>query len=252
MLKKVLLRLIAVLFLVVFMLVIPSIPLSATTPTDTPYLFVGSGAGYLTVGLTGSSRLFVGPLIAENLVCYITWQYGSIFYDATIYHNDANPSFRTTSSDDNVTAAIISQEALVGNEQPEVGVSDAWQMIDDAEKAQLTEQPEGLLREGGISFPGGAEVKKTADAMREPVELLLYPLAIGTSLAAGLLIMKWTHRPEKGIRGSLVLQAFVSLICMIGWVKIGGGVISSWTLIPFGLWAIIAIIFRNPYNPVTS
>jgi hypothetical protein len=125
-------------------------------------------------------------------------------------------------------------------------------MITANESALLTQTPTGLYREGGTDFPGGQAVQDAADDLGYPVEFLLYPLAFGTSILAGVWVMKKTHRPEKGIRGSLLLQSFVTLFVMILWVFGGGGVITGWALIPFGLWVIVLLIFKNPYNPVTS
>ncbi len=241
--------------------------------------FIGSGtaASYM-VGTDGGSMLFITPggecvddtssnltiggdatlfILSANVTVDGTqvgawkWYYSSIFPDLSGYGHTAYPGFRTESSD-NLTASIEKQQAYVEAAEPPGEESMAWEMLTDAEKERLKQTPLGLYREGGTDFPGGDTVQRTSDKLRFPVEVLLYPLAILSSIGAGVWVMKKTHRPEKGIRGSLFLQAITSLFLMACWVAIGGGVISGWILIPFGIWAIVALIFRNPYNPVTS
>ena len=214
-----------------------------TVPTSSANLTIGSDA---TIYILSADITINGVLRGSW-----SWQYGDNFTDLSENGNTAYPSFRTTSTG-NLTANIESQQSYITAVEPPGAESQSWQLLTDAEKALLTESPQGLYGEGGVDFPGGQLAVDTASDMGLPVGFILYPLAFASSIGAGVYVMHKTHRPEKGIRGSLALQAFTSLFVMIIWVAIGGGVISGWTLIPFGLWAIVILIFRNPYNPVTS
>jgi hypothetical protein len=196
-----------------------------------------------------NTTLYIGPIEYDKggvPVSAWEWEYDTIFHDS-IGANDGTPSFRTTGSDSDVTAVISSQESLITSAPPSTAESLAWSMLTDAEKALLTVTPPGLYSEGGILFPGGQTIQDFADDTRYPVTFYLYPLAIGSSIALGLLVMAKTHNPSRGIRGSLMLQAGTSLLCMVLWVFGGGGVIAGWILIPFGLWCAVLLLWRNPY-----
>ena len=109
--------------------------------------------------------------------------------------------------------------------------------------------PTGLYTEGGYSFPGGQQIKDIADANRMPVEALLFPLAIGSAVILGMVAFAITHNTKMGVKGSLWVQTVVTLGVCVFWYRIGGGVIPGWILIPWGIEALMLLMWRNPYNP---
>lgn len=124
--------------------------------------------------------------------------------------------------------------------------AEGWTMI----TGNITE-PAGLYGGGGHNFPGGEQLEDLAETNYIPLEAILFPLAFGSALLAGLGVFALTHNAKVGVRGSLLVQAFVSLGILVFWYKMGGGVIPGWVLIPFGLEAILLLLWRNPYSPAT-
>jgi hypothetical protein len=218
---------------------------SATVATTSTNYTIGSE----------NTTLYIGNFLIQvdnDDRCDLSWENDTVFHDATGNGNDGAASFRTVSNTPDVEVVILSQQAIVGSDKPPDSESQAWQMLSDAEKAAIKNTPPGLFREGGVGFPGGGMIQAVADILRLPVEVLLYPIAILSSMAMGIFVMKITHRPTQGVKGSLILMAWTTLLCLAIWVYMGNGVISGWVLIPFGIFAIVTLIFKNPYNPVTS
>ena len=178
--------------------------------------------------------------------CNIVWEYDSIFYDTSDFDNDATPTFRTTSSDADVSAYISEQTSLVTTASPSPTSLGGWTMI-----TEVPDEPAGIYDEGGTSFPWGTEIKKMADAMRLPKEVFLFPLAFGTAILLGCVAFGLTHRQKMGIKGSLLIMCSVIEGTLIIWYVIGGGVIPGWVLIPFGIVAVLLLLWKNPYNPTS-
>ena len=176
--------------------------------------------------------------------CNIVWEYDTIFHDTSGYGNDAIPTFRTASSDADVSASISDQTSLVTTANPSPASLGGWTMI-----TEVPDEPTGIYDEGGTSFPGGAEIKKTAGSMRLPKEVFLFPLAFGTAILLGAVAFGLTHRQKMGIKGSLLIMCSVIEGTLIIWYVIGGGVIPGWILIPFGIVAVLLLLWKNPYNP---
>lgn len=177
-------------------------------------------------------------------VCSIVWEYDTTFYDTSGFGNDATPTFRTTSSDADVSAYISEQTSLVTTESPSPTSLGGWTMI-----TEVPDEPTGIYDEGGTSFPWGTEIEEMADNMRLPKEVFLFPLAFGSAILLGGTAFGLTHRQKMGIKGSLLIMCFVIEGVLIVWYSIGGGVIPGWTLIPFGIAAVLLLLWKNPYNP---
>lgn len=137
---------------------------------------------------------------------------------------------------------------MLPSEGPSSNVTaEGWTMITD----NITE-PAGLYGGGGHNFPGGTQLVELAETTHTPLKAILFPLAFGTALLAGLGVFALTHNAKVGVRGSLLVQTMVSLGILVFWYKMGDGVIPGWSLIPFGLEAILLLLWRNPYNPATG
>ncbi len=60
-----------------------------------------------------------------------------------------------------------------------------------------------------------------------------------------------TCKNKQGIKGSLFLQLMVSLVVMIVFRE-GYGTIPALVYVPYGLEAVLLLLWRNPYqNPVS-
>lgn len=199
------------------------------------------GSGYTTIYIA-SANISVGGTPKSAWA----WEYGAIFHDS-IGANDATPVFCTTSSDADVSAIVVSMESLVEGSTPDsVMASSAWSMI-----GEVPSTPAGIYDEGGIAFPGGAEIQAVEDKARLPHGTFLFPFAFGTAILAGAFAFKLSHNESKGIKGSLMIMCFVIEGVLIFWYLIGGGVIPGWTLIPFGMFSAILLLWRNPFSPVS-
>lgn len=173
----------------------------------------------------------------------IEWEYDTTFYDTSGFDNDATPTFRAASAA-NIAAEVVAHDSLFPTGNPAVTPTEAWEMITD----NIT-PPVGLYTEGGTDFPWSDLIIALAGHMRVPVEVLSIPIAILSAMLAGLIAFGGTHSAKLGVRGSLWVQCMVTGGVMILWYVGGGGVLPGWILIPFGLWAIVMLLWRNPFNP---
>ena len=175
---------------------------------------------------------------------YWEWENDTTFTDQSGNGNDATPTFRTASSDADVSAYISEQTSLVTTANPSSAALGGWTMI-----TEIPDEPSGIYDEGGTSFPWGTEIEEMANKMRLPKEVFLFPLAFGTAILIGCVAFGLTHRQKMGIKGSLLIMCFVIEGVLIVWYKVGGGVIPGWSLVPFGLIAVLLLLWKNPYNP---
>jgi hypothetical protein len=176
------------------------------------------------------------------------WNYGETFTDMTGGGHTGYPTFRSASSDSDVVITIDSQEVtdIIAPVTPPLAPTGGWQMI-----GALPATPGELFTEGGTTFPGAAEINTLATDLRLPYEAFVIPLAFFTAGLAGAASFAVTHKLKTGTRGSFLLFSIVTETVLMIWVFAGGGVIPGWVLIPFGLFAVLLLLIRNPYSPVT-
>lgn len=185
--------------------------------------------------------------VGGELRQYVEWEYGLVFHDTSDYENDVTTvTFRTTSSNEYVSAAVSSQGPVATQGSPSTSTPGGWTMIEDT-----PEEPAGLYDEGGIDFPGGAELQTLADDARLPVEFFTFPLAIGTSVGAGLLTLAASHKTKVGAKGSLFIMLVVSMVVWIYWIIASDGVIPAWSIIPYVAVGILLLLWRNPYSQIS-
>ena len=175
------------------------------------------------------------------------WEYGSTFYDS-INNNNATPDFKTTDSNENVFAEIINQESTAEQGKALSATTTGFLLYEE-----VPDQPEGLFDEGSIDFPGGPEIDQFAtDSRIMTTTGLLYVLALISAGVIGLLVFAATHKTKQGIRGSLFLMFLTMEGVLTIWVFGGGGVISGFILIPFGILAILTLMINNPQSPLVN
>ena len=171
------------------------------------------------------------------------WEYGTYFYDSSGYGNTATPTFRTTDSNSDVTLTVQSQAALAGNPEPASQVSGGWTMAGD-----IPVQPTDLYHEGGIAFPGGAEINQLATDTRLPYMAWMIPIAFGSAILCSVLVYSKMHNTRRGQNGSLFIMWLTFTVVMVIWYIGGGGVMPGWVLIPPGLWGILLMVWFNPFK----
>lgn len=143
--------------------------------------------------------------------------------------------------------------SFVANFTVPVGVDNDWQLIPN------NPSDPGLYNDMNLAFPGASWISAFASVTTIPVELMVMILAYGSALVLGLiayrLTMGSTNKYQKAgampLRpGSLFVQAMVSGLIMVYWSFSGGGVIPSWSILPFAIEAITAIIIRQNQGQV--
>lgn len=187
--------------------------------------------------------------INGTLQQHIEWEYNpSLFTDLSGNDHNAAPTFRTTSSNANVRAEVTQQEGLLTSSTPSSNVSGGWTMIPTA-----LETPEDLFTEGGDAyaigdFNTGELVTDYAESAGHPPEPYHFLLAYGIALIVILAVYGFTHSSRLGRQGSLALAFFAGGLVLVGFYRFE--TIPGWTLIPYGLGAILLIMWRRSPSPV--
>ncbi len=115
---------------------------------------------------------------------------------------------------------------------------------------EVPDQPEGLYTEGGYDFPGGPELVAMGAAADPsmPKEAVLFPMVFFTAIALGMGTFAVSHKAKIGVKGSLLLMVTV-IEAVLLFFYAGTHTIPGWVLIPGGLFAIVLLMWRNPYSP---
>lgn len=207
-------------------------------PNNTNDWYMGkSGVSYI-----GSITMTVGgaPVSAWE------WENDPTFHDS-IGANDATPTFRTTSSDADVSAELTTLEPYSTPSAPSAGSSSVWEMIPDTPAA-----PVGLYSELGLSFWGNSWCKMFATStgydISIPVFFYAFTIVIGAGLLAYRITMGRKNNGQYSRKGSLFVMTLAMALVLWYFVANGGGVIPGLVLIPFGVIAVCCMIWeKNPF-----
>ncbi|MBU1067525.1 hypothetical protein KKE60_07035, partial [Patescibacteria group bacterium] len=177
----------------------------------------------------------------------IKWEYGSTFHNSAHGGDDATPTFRTASSDADLSAAIISQEGLVTASTPAISFGDAYTPNWGADA------PAGLYTEGDDSYGiGGINIGELVTAAADDAgqDATSWHIILAFTLAIGALVLVYglTHSSKLGQRGSLILSLLASGGVLVYFYS--QGTIAGWVLIPFGLMALLLAMWRKSPSPV--
>jgi len=181
--------------------------------------------------------------------CYIDWEYGATFTDDSGNGNDATPVFRTTASDADLSADVISQEGLATATSPTAASADGWNMVTTtlAEPDNLfTQSATPTFGIGDIDY--GELISDRADYAGQDPTNWQYIFAFSMAIAAAIFIFARTHSTRMGRRGSLLLSvvsAEVVLIVFYLWSSISG-----LALIPFAIIGMTMVIWKKSPAPV--
>jgi len=191
---------------------------------------------------------YVKRYVNDVLVQHIEWEYDTVFNNAVGVGNDATPTFRTISTAASLSANVTKQEALTDESYPSGNVSGGWTMI-----AEVPATPDNLFTEGGDTYGiGGFDIgQKVTDAAegagQDPTHWHLI-VAFGLALLAMMGTYKVTHNDSMGQRGSLLLAAIVAEGVLIFFYQML--TIPGLALIPFGMFALLLIVWRKSPSPV--
>ena len=183
---------------------------AAAVPNSTAAWQVGSDN---TTPYINSWDVTIGGTLRQH----IQWEYGATFHDTTSYHNDATPTFRTTTSAAGVTAALTSFGPASQSVAPTTTTTTPEMFTADPT------MPSQMYSEGDYShIPGAEAVNAVLDASGTPRTAWWFPfiyLGLGifgfmlASLAAGR-GSRMTSETAQG-EGSLLLQASVYEIGLV-------------------------------------
>jgi len=178
----------------------------------------------------------------------IEWEYGTTFTDLSGNGNDATPTFRTASSDADLSASITAQEGLLVASAPVSEVDGGWIMVES-----VPGTPDDLFTEGadgyGIGgFNIGELITDTADGAGQDATSWHFIFAFGLALMVMFGVYKGTHNMNMGTRGSLWVSALAGGgVLIFFYVQ---GTIPGFALIPFGLMALGLIVWTKSHSPV--
>ncbi len=179
-----------------------------------------------------------------NLKGYWSWTYDTVFYDQSGNGNTATPTFRTSSSDADVSASVSSQVGLIPGSAVSSNTSTiGWTMITTVPTA-----PTNLYTEGIYTYPGAALVTAWALSSGNPPAAFHLSFAFGLALLAMVLVFGATHNVRMGQRGSLILALLAGVLVDIYFYTTGA--VPGWTLIPYGLIGITLVLWRKSPSPV--
>lgn len=175
------------------------------------------------------------------LVCDIDWEYGATFHDATAYNNDATPSFRTTSSDTDVSAELISFVPTEPAQLTTYSIAEVPEVFSSNASA-----PSQLYTEGDFThLPGAEAVNEIIDASGTPRALWWYPLLFISVAIVAFLVYQATYNKGQAT-GSLLTTAIVcdALLALLGIMN----PIMLWPAILFWIPAGALILSQKHYG----
>lgn len=184
--------------------------------------------------------------VGGTLVGSWAWQYDTVFYDASGYGNTGTPTFRTTSSDADVTASLVYFTPVTETAVTSFDLTTAGSIITTA--PDVIPQ---LFTEGDYSkVPGAAAVNEVLAAAGIPYALFwvwfIYPM-IGV---LGFLAYGLTSMSSRGTlndhEGALLVEAIVieMLLSLVGII----GLLPWWPALLFPIPALAIIISKKHYS----
>jgi len=176
------------------------------------------------------------------LVQSIAWEYGATFTDLSGNGNDATPTFRTASSDADVSAVMASFLPIEEAKAPDYVLSQALPFIDaDALTGNITAPITITPPVGG--FPLAGVIAAVANATSTPAQLPLLIIAAFIILAASL-VMSATLR--KSGSGTLLVKIITITAFMGIFIALQNFGVDFWMLLIFLIMSIaIAMASRQ-------
>jgi hypothetical protein len=200
----------------------------ASVPNNANTWYVGSAATpyieYFSINVGGTNE------------CYIDWEYDTVFYDSSGNSNDATPSFRTASSDADVSAQLISfQPVTQASAEYSLGLD--WPTMITA----VPGQPYTMYTENstpGIFF--APLVHAIWPLSGVPESFFWYNFAFAIIIISGILIYR--------INQSLLLKTIVTITIMIFWSLPGVNVYGMYVVIYYGMFSVGLLILSKSYG----
>ena len=172
-------------------------------------------------------KIYVGGAMVQH----IEYEYDTTFDDLSGNDNDATPTFRTATSNADVTAAFTNyrpvDEAILSGYIPDDDVS----MVSGA-----PDMPSETYTEGNVNhLPGAAVINSLLDTGGIPQSLFWFPVLFGITCLMALVTYNFTKS--------------LMMMCIVGGVFIAFfgvmGAIPLWLLIPYGIACYSIVIKRE-------
>jgi len=143
-----------------------------------------------------------------GLVQTIGWEYGTTFTDLTGNSNNATPSFRTATSDIDVTAELTSFRPVTEARAPAYAISDAPAFITTVPSVN------GTFTSGNITgtWPGHDVIVAIAIGGETPQQFVFYILSVVFILSIALACAYFL---AKYARGDTTLALAIIIFCML-------------------------------------
>lgn len=198
-------------------------------PVNTSNLTIGSSA----TPYMGDGTYIFREYVGGNLVCDLNWEYGATFQDQTTNNNDGTPSFRTTSSDADVSAYLATMLPVT---QAKASVSTVA-----GSQAQTTAppKPSGFTSPtGDIHIPIIGSLLKGIIKDTAILAFLLYFFSFLIIWGGGILSVRYGK--------SIVIKAVVMGALMLGGAL--SNVYGIWTVVVFGCYAFGILVMSRHYG----
>lgn len=187
--------------------------------------------------------------VGGNLVSDIVWEYDTTFTDLSGNGNDATPSFRTSSSDADVSADLISFLPVSVSEVSTFTLSTSYSVLSGTPST-----PDNIFDDGDYTKLPSAPINTILDAASVPRAAWWLPFLFLGICVIGLIVYgvsTLTHSPtgqliEGQIDGSLVIMVIVMEALL--WVFGKMGPIPYWPCYIFPIGAIAIIMSKKHYS----
>ena len=163
---------------------------------------------------------------------YIEWEYNATFTDQSGNDHDATPTFRTGSSDADVSASLISFGPVTQ------AMASQYSAGDYSTFATAPGSIPQMYTELNVTLPGGDVVNDLADAGSVPRALIWFPLSFLVVAVVGFFAYRFT--------GSMLFQAIV-MAAIMGFFSITG-VFGFWAVLIFGIEATAILMATKQFG----
>ena len=176
------------------------------------------------------------------------WQYGAAFPDLTGNGHTATPSFRTSTSNANVTANLSSFTGIMAASTPNVSANTGAWALWATPPAQLP----NMYGTTNATYFGVGIVTSVANGMDMPVLYAGYFYIFGLTFWLTVFVYWLTTFPNRktklGQKEGSLLAADITAFGTLLYFSVTGGV-SGYILVPFVIIALGLLVKKETYNP---
>lgn len=205
--------------------------LGASVPDNSNNITIWANLPYLV-----SSNITIGGTLRQS----INWEYGSVFYDDSGNGNSAVPSFRTTSSDADVSAELISFGPVTQAQASSATTS--WPTMAD----EPPDEPTGMYSEDsspGIFF--APLVNTLLDFGNIPRSFFWYNFAFFVIIGSGIFVY---YIFTKAKTQALLIKCVVMAAWMVVFALEGINIFGMYIVIYFVMWCFGVLVLSKSYG----